>query len=142
MLSSQERLRKHGLFQRAYAAKKTVSTPLLSLYVLEREARSAPKLPLVGFVIGKKAEAKANQRNRAKRRVREAYRLLRKDLEGPGGEGEINLKQWYAIVWVVKSEVLSASFEDISASVSECLIKADSKFGKGARKQSKGKQSR
>jgi len=135
VLPDQERLRKTTVFQRVYANKKSASSPLLTLHVLERQPRSTPRLPLVGFVIGKKIEAKASQRNRAKRRVREAYRHFRKNLAtGSGGPESANvtraLKQWYAVVWVLKSEVLNATFEEIQSSVSECIQKASEKYSR------------
>ncbi len=137
MLPAEERLRKSSLFQRAYAAKKSVSHPLLSLYVLERQRHSTPRLPLVGFVIGKKMESKACLRNRAKRRVREAYRQLRLTLDrsedgtaAAASQDKYNLKQWYAFVFVIRSEVVSANFSDVCQSVKECVEKAARKYGR------------
>lgn len=137
VLPAAERLRKSGLFQRVYAAKKSISAPLFTLYVLERQPRSAPRLPLVGFVIGKKVESKACLRNRAKRRVREAYRRVRQSFDNKGavpgaicGQAKYNLQQWYAIIWVIKNEILTAGFDDICASVQECVEKAAGKYGR------------
>src|SRR5689334_10697786 len=102
MLPQAERLRKTGLFQRVYSARKSVSSSLMTLYVLERQPRSANKLPLAGFVISKKVEAKATQRNRAKRRVREAYRLCRMAIVQEGGTAAKDLGQWYSLVWNIR----------------------------------------
>jgi ribonuclease P protein component len=130
MLPRAERLTKSGLFQRLHSARKVISTPLLSLYVLERQPRSAARPPLVGFVVGKKVHNRAVQRNRIKRRLREAYRLLRKQLNESGEIEKYNLHQWYALAWHVKPEALSASFSEISDSVAECLEKAAQRFGR------------
>lgn len=131
MLPSSERLRRQNAFERVYKARKCVYTPVLTLCVLERNPRSRPALPLVGFVIGKKAEAKAVARNRAKRRVREAYRLYRQELLSSDNDEQFkSLKQWYAIVWQIKSEALDASFQDIRQSVKESLATAAEKFGR------------
>ncbi len=138
MLPQAERLRKTGLFQRVYSEKKSVSSPLVTLYVLARQPRSAFKAPLVGFVIGKKAEAKATQRNRAKRRVREAYRLHRQQLLIEGGEPARNLQQWYSLVWNIRSEALNASFAEVCRCVGECLNKAAVKFGRKDTKSKSG----
>lgn len=136
MLPDAERLRKAGLFQRVYTARKSVSTPLISLYVMPRLPKSSPRLPLTGFVAAKKVLSKATQRNRAKRRAREAYRAVKRELETAISEADkansltkTQLKQWYAIVWVIQADVLKAEFKDIIKSVRFCLEKANQKFG-------------
>jgi ribonuclease P protein component len=136
MLPRAERLTKSGLFQRLHSTRKVISSTLLSLYVLERQSRSAPRPPLVGFVVGKKVHGKATQRNRVKRRLREAYRLLRKQLMESGEIDRYNLEQWYALAWHVKPEALSASSSEISVSVAECLEKAAQRFGRKIKSQS------
>jgi len=130
MLPRAERLTKAGLFQRLHSARKTISTPLITLYVLERQPKSAPRPPLVGFVVGKKIDARSTQRNRIKRRLREAYRRFRKDLNESGEIEKYNLHQWYALAWHVKPEALTASYSEISQSVAECLEKAAQRFGR------------
>ena len=132
MLSRAERLSKSGLFQKAYASKKRIAAPPVSLYVLERQANSAPRLPFVGFVIGKKVHAKAVQRNRAKRRVREAYRLLREKLMKSDGSAKTSLLHWYALVWHIRIEAIDAPFQQICDSVEECLTQAAVKYGRKA----------
>lgn len=130
MLPDAERLRKSGLFQRVYTARKSVSTDLFSLYVLHRQPKSAPRFPLSGFVVGKKTLSKACDRNRAKRRLREAYRAVKKELQTTGASNELNqIEQWYAIVWVVQAKVLKAEFSDIIKTIRQCLQKAHDKFG-------------
>lgn len=138
MLPQAERLRKTGLFQRVYSEKKSVSSDLVTLYVLERQPRSAPKLPLVGFVIGKKVHAQAVRRNRAKRRVREAYRLYRRKLLEESGDQARALQHWYSLVWNIRSEALDAPFADICRCVGECLTKATDRFGRKGTKSKSG----
>lgn len=137
MLTGAERLRRSNLFQRTYSAKKSVSTPLFTLYVLPRQPRSAAKLPLAGFVVAKKVHNKAAVRNRVKRRVREAYRLLRqqvminsKSQEKTGSEIKTNLGQWYTLVWLIHDKALTASWEEIQDSVADCLKRAHEKHGR------------
>ena len=122
MLPSGERLRRDSLFQRTYAGKKSVPSPLFTLYVLPRQPRSARKMPLVGFVVGKKVHASAVKRNLAKRRLREAYKGQKKAND--------NLTKWYSMVWVVRSKILNANFEDICKTVAESIARADEKYGK------------
>ncbi|MBX9687052.1 MAG: ribonuclease P protein component [Candidatus Obscuribacterales bacterium] len=134
MLPDPERLRKTGLFQRVYSARKSVSTELLSLYVLPKQTRANARLPLAGFVVGKKTLAKACDRNRAKRRLREAYKAVRSPVayERDGSQNsseQLKLGQWYAIVWVVQAKLLEAEYSDILDSVRKCLQKASQKFG-------------
>lgn len=135
MLPDAERLRKSGLFQRVYTGRKSVSTGLVSLYVLSKQTKSSSRLPLAGFVASKKTLNKATDRNRAKRRVREAYRTIKAELKKAASSSEgsledkFRLEQWYAIVWVIQADVLKAEFSDIIGSVQQCLQKANQKFG-------------
>lgn len=147
MLPPKERVTRNSLFQRAYTARKTINYPFFTLYVLAKTPRvkaanfqtslanterqvapdkiNKPALPLVGFVVAKKVSNSACLRNRAKRRVREAYRLLRQtDAELIG-----TLHQWYALVWVIHGEVLTGQWSQIKEQVQKCLKEADRKYG-------------
>ena len=155
MLLVQERLRLTSVFQRAYANRQSVSSPMATLYVLQKgkprgrvgEAAVGPAigpvatswLPLVGFVVAKKVCKSACKRNRAKRRVREVYRTLSKRLKAerqqPFAPGErrltevLRLDQWYALVLVLHEPVLTASFDEIEAMVLDLLKRANARFG-------------
>lgn len=159
MLPQHERLTRSSLFTRAYTTRKSVNTPLFVLYVLPKTNRpgaksavgvSIPKentrngsgsqvvdkmpvvrMPLVGFVISKKVCKSACQRNRAKRRVREAYRIMRRDMV----ESTQRLEQWYALVFVLNNKALEANWEEIRETVAGCLSKADSRYGIGTRER-------
>lgn len=89
------------------------------------------RMPLVGFVISKKVCKSACQRNRAKRRVREAYRIMRRDMV----ESTQRLEQWYALVFVLNNKALEANWEEIRETVAGCLSKADSRYGIGTRER-------
>lgn len=100
---------------------------MVTLYVFARQSRSAPKLPHVGFVVGKKVDKRATRRNLIKRRVREAYRYARLV--------DTSVKQWYAMVWVINDKAVASSWEEISKAVAYCLRKAHEKFGCPRRKE-------
>ncbi|MBI4533489.1 MAG: ribonuclease P protein component [Candidatus Melainabacteria bacterium] len=123
VLPAPERLVRDSLFQRAYAGRKSISSSLLTLYVLPRQPESRTRLPLVGFVVGKKVHNKAVYRNRAKRQVREAYKKHRLT--------DTRLTQWYAMVWVVHKGILDASWEDICSTVADLSDRASKKYGRG-----------
>jgi len=129
MLPLAERLKRSHLFTKAYSAKKLVVTPFFTLYVLPRHlskqasavAGSARTvLPMTGFVVSKKASKSACQRNRMKRRIREAYRSLRTE----------SLKQWYVMILVVKENVLNASWANLCRTMEASFSQAAHKYGR------------
>ena len=99
--------------------------------------------PLVGFVVSKKVIKGACQRNRVKRRMREAYRSLRsgEKEEKSVSSGELrdvsrSLQQWYALVWVINEKVLNANWEEICKKMEESLLQASRRYGeKGAHEE-------
>ncbi len=153
MLPASERLRRANVFQRAYAGRKSVSTAYVTLYVLPKinsgaakktsfTKKTSARRPLVGFVVAKKVSKNATDRNKAKRRVREAYRRLSREDIVNNGQAAVfankqnvgqNLDQWYALVWVLHTKVLSATWQEIQKTVVECLEKADAKYGRHQR---------
>jgi ribonuclease P protein component len=82
-------------------------------------------LPLVGFVVAKKVCKCACLRNKVKRRIREAYRLLR--LSDP--QARQDLAQWYAMVFVIQPKAIDADWSQLQGSVSEALSRATAKYG-------------
>jgi ribonuclease P protein component len=69
------RLRKHADFVRAYAAARKRQSPFMSWFLAPQSTDAEPgsSAPRVGFTVGK-VIGKAHERNRIKRRVREALR--------------------------------------------------------------------
>lgn len=129
MLPEEERLRRASLFKRAYATRKFVALPAVTLYVLPRQERSQARMPFAGFVVSKKVHSRATERNRSKRRVREAYRRVKLEKE--------SLKQWYAVVWLINEKAAKASWDELVKTISDAVDKADKVFGKTQRKVAK-----
>jgi ribonuclease P protein component len=104
-----QRLRRPEQFGRVRREGKTWSHPLLSL----NAARNRIGRTRCGFVVGKQL-GKAHDRNRAKRRTREAVRLV---------YGRI--AAGWDLVFVVRPAVLNASFPVLTAAVDEVLRRAE-----------------
>jgi ribonuclease P protein component len=103
------RLRRPDQFRRARREGRTYGAPLLALNVVAGRRRRTR----CGFVVGKQLGT-AVRRNRAKRRVREAVRLVLPAI-APG----------YDIVFVVRGpEVLSTPFPAIQQAVEQLLRRA------------------
>jgi ribonuclease P protein component len=104
-----QRLRRPEQFQRVRRAGRSWSSPLLTL----NAASSNRHRPRCGFVVGKRV-GKAVVRNRARRRVREAVRLVY-DRILPGWD----------LVFVVRSPAAATvEFEQIQAAVEQLLRRA------------------
>lgn len=109
MLPRPERLLASRDFQRVYRHGRSYTHPLVVLYVLPLD-EPASRLPVrAGFVASKKC-GKAHDRNLAKRRVRESYRLLAKRAGNPT-----------LMVWVVRPAAVRASFAQIHEAVGTLL---------------------
>lgn len=112
MLPKPERLAKAALIKRTYGGKK-LSHPLFTIYALPRRLHSQLRLPLTAFVVGKKVHLRSTQRNLVKRRLREAYRIVRKELP--------NLGQWYSMVVVGRDKINSAKWDEIKSSLLQAI---------------------
>ena len=82
MASSRWRLRKHSDFERVYKQGRRHFSPHMTVFFLRRAAGALPeKGSRVGFTVGRVLGG-AVERNRIKRRLREAVRLRRSVLDG------------------------------------------------------------
>lgn len=101
MLPASQRLQRNQDFRRVYKRGREYVHPLAVLYVMRRTGEEAAQTPgrRVGFVVSKK-QGNAVARNRIKRRLREAVRLMLDELK-PGavdlvfvGRGRLKTATW------------------------------------------------
>src|SRR5271167_4582996 len=77
-----KRLLKHADFQRVYQSGRRQFTGNATVFYLRRDGPEAGTSPRIGFTVGK-VLGEAVERNRVKRRMREAVRLSWSACEGP-----------------------------------------------------------
>jgi ribonuclease P protein component len=104
-----QRLRRPEQFQRVRRTGTSWTHPLFIL----NAARNRVGHTRCGFIVGKQF-GKAHDRNRAKRRAREAVRLLYGNI-APG----------YDLVFVVRPPAADASFPELQQAIIELLQRAD-----------------
>lgn len=113
MSLAEQRLRNNRDFRTAYAKGRSRVGPLAVLYVWKRPAAlPSPAITgrRIGFVVSKK-QGNAVERNRIKRRMREAVRLRLPSLkEGP-----------YDLIFVARSGLKTAEWPQIQTALAELL---------------------
>lgn len=116
MLPKNKRLKKSREFSATYNLKKSVANNLLILYL--GKLKTSTEIPVrAGFVVAKKVHKKANRRNRAKRLIREAYRLLQKN--DPSFFGN-----YQTLIFLARPQILDADFEQVKLAVVDCFKKS------------------
>jgi len=116
------RLLRHADFQRVYKQGRRLFSASLTVFYLERQAAGSPDMQQdsglhVGFTVGR-ALGGAVQRNRMKRRLREAVRLSR-PRPGPSADVVINPKK----------AVLTVDFEQLLNEVRQAFVVIEKKLG-------------
>src|SRR5437016_3811521 len=116
MLPRDQRLRANQDFRRIYARGRSMANPAAVLHILWRSGDYARVAPgrRIGFVTSKKLGG-AIERNRIKRRLREAVRLRLTDLrDGP-----------YDVILVGRTRAGEADWPEIRAAVEDLLRRAN-----------------
>lgn len=109
MLPAQARLSESKGFKTVYNRGRSNVTDLIVVYVLPRPGGSRVR---IGFVAGKKV-GRAVERNRAKRLMREAARLLLSRITGS-----------FDVVIVARHAIIEAPFSSVSAHLEKILERA------------------
>lgn len=109
-----ERLKKRSDFLKAARARKWASKGL----VLQARARGDGSAPRLGFTVTRKV-GNAVQRNRVKRRLREAARLVMTDEARPG----------YDYVLIGRRETLQRTFSALKDDLATALVKVHKASG-------------
>ena len=115
MLPANQRLRNNRDFRVAYARGRSHVSSMAVLYVWKRpaEQRSETAGRRIGFVVSKK-QGGAVERNRIKRRMREAIRLRLDAIQ----DGPLDL------IFVGRSRLKTATWPEVQAAMDELLQRA------------------
>ena len=108
-LPKSKRLLKHSDFQRVYQSGRRQFTGNVTVFYLRRCAREAEAGPRIGFTVGR-VLGESVERNRIRRRMREAVRLSLGACEGP-----------IDVVFNPRKSVLSLPFSELVDEVARGL---------------------
>jgi ribonuclease P protein component len=115
------RLRKHGDYVRAYAAAHKRQSHSMSWFLAPQSPQDAPAAPRVGLTVGK-VIGKAHERNRIKRRMREALRR------------HVNLlPAGFDLIFHPRRSVLAIEFAQLEAEIVRILEQARAEAARAAK---------
>ena len=117
MIPKKYRLKNNAAFLATYKINNFVCDSNLFLY-LGKEKQDSDVPTKVGVVVSKKIHKRAVRRNRIKRLIREAYRLILKS-----GEADC-LQNRLSVIFVGRKGALDCDFSDIKKSILKLLNKA------------------
>lgn len=128
MLPKPNRLKSKGEFKRTLSGRRLCGNSFFVLYGLATPPVAGsfrvdnptitPALnrpTRIGFIVSKKIHKRATRRNRIRRRLRE---LVRSHLQQTGTGG---FQGYRALVFIARSEVLGADFQDLKRKMERCL---------------------
>ncbi len=104
----EERLRKDKEFRRVFDHGKSLGGSTVAFYFLENDLG----FPRAGFIASKKVSKKAVERNRAKRLMREVFRLNKHRLKP------------YDFVFIARKGILGKSYRDVEEDFLKLVKKA------------------
>jgi len=119
MLAKRYRLRKNTEFVATYAQRKYISNQYLTLNIGKLKPHN-DFISKVAFVVSKKIDKRAVIRNKIKRRMREAYKILIN--ENP------DFQKWMSLIFTAKSDLINADLPIITEQMRHALEKAFSKY--------------
>ena len=115
-LSKAERLKSRKQIDRLFAGGKGFSVfPIRVTYLFSKGEESEVKM---GVTVSKRNFKKANDRNRIKRLLREAYRLQKEELQTL-----VKAQQKSAAVFFIYTGKTIAPFQEITIAMAKCLKK-------------------
>lgn len=118
MLQKKYRLKKNIEFVATYAQKKYVSNTYLTLN-LGKPKPFEDFISKVAFVVSKKIDKRAVIRNKIKRRMREAYRSILK---------EIPSIKWMSLIFSAQKNSINADLSTIKSQMLYLIEKANKKY--------------
>lgn len=113
MLPKQYRLKKRAAFKATYKVKNSTHSGGVTLFAGNLKKENYPTK--AGFVVSKKVHKRAVKRNRIKRLMREAYRLLLKE------NNLYNSQKYMSLVFIGTDKALGKSFVQIKTSIQKIL---------------------
>ena len=102
-------LKKDSDFRKVYRHGKSIANRLLVMYTFPNKSDNNR----IGISVSKKV-GKANVRNKARRRIKESYRL----------NIDANVKYGYDIVFIARVAIKEADYKDIEKSMTHLIRKA------------------
>ncbi len=113
MLEKKYRLRKRSAFNATYRINKSCHVQGVTLFAGLEKKEDFPTR--VGFVVSKKTHKRAVKRNRLKRLMREAYRLLLKSGQTP--------EKHMSLIFVGSDQALDKTFIQMQNIIKELLVR-------------------
>ena len=113
MLPKNERLKDRYLFNLVFKKKFKLYSRFLTLYYL-RGKKDINMFPKSAFAVGLNIDTRATRRNLIKRRIREAYKIVKK-----------KIPKISVLIWVANPPIKDATFIQVKDSVHNLLSKLE-----------------